>query len=89
MEWKSVEGYTLPEEVDTKSSPSTVYLHRNIEEVPNVDSEGNETEGVHWKYDEAQISKEDFALIGQAAVLANQAAMDETLAEILLNQMEG
>lgn len=88
MEWKTVEGYTLPEEVDTKSSPSTVYLHKNIVEVPNVDQEGNETGGVHWKYEEAQIAKEDFAFIGQATVLANQAAMDETLAEILLNQME-
>ena len=90
MEWKQIEGYQTerPAEVDTTSSRSTVYLRRNIEEVPNVDQDGEETGGTHWRYEETGIAKEDFAFIGQATVLANQAAMDETLAEILLNQME-
>lgn len=90
MEWKQIEGYQpkRPAEVDTESSPTTIYLRRNIIEVPNVDMDGEETEGTHWAYEEMQMPKEDFAIISQAATLANQRAMDETMAEILLNQLE-
>lgn len=90
MEWKRVEGYQdkRPEEVDTTSSPSTVYLRRNISEITNRDAEGRETEGTHWQYDETQLSRQEFSIISQALTLENQRAMDETLAEILLNQLE-
>lgn len=85
MEWKTVEGYqeTRPKEADMESSPTTVYLRRNITAVPN-----EEDGGTHWHYEEAEISRSDFAAV-QAVVIDNQKAMDETLAEILLNQMEG
>ena len=88
MEWKQIEGYQAerPAEVDTTSSRSTIYLRRNIEEVPNVDPDGTENEGTHWRYEEVQIAVEDFGFISQVLAMENQRAMDETLAEILLNQ---
>lgn len=89
MEWKQVEGYQpeRPKEVDAESSPTTVYLRRDIESVPNVE-DGVETEGTHWQYEEAQLTKEEFAAVAYAKILENQKSMDATLADILLNQME-
>lgn len=63
MKYQIVEGYqtTKPLEVDTISSNYTVYLRKNIHTVPNVDFEGKPTEGTHWQYEEAKLSKADYA----------------------------
>lgn len=84
MEWKTVEGYqeARPKEIDMESSPTTVYLRRNVTKVKNA-----EGEGTHWRYEEAEISRNDTAAI-QTVLFEKQKAMDEVLAEILLNQME-
>lgn len=58
--WKEVVG-TQPEkplEVDTTSSPSTVYLRKNIREEERVDAEANITNV--WVYDEAQLTPEEY-----------------------------
>ena len=57
--WKQVTGsqQNRPDEVDTTSSPSTVYLRRNIEQVEIT--QGGETISV-WKYDEAQLTREEY-----------------------------
>ena len=62
LEWKTHEGYQeeQPLEVDTESSPTTVYFRRNIEEVPNVGSDGEEAEGTHWRYEEAELTRDEY-----------------------------
>lgn len=62
MEWKQIEGYQSekPAEVDTASSPTTVYLRRNITAVPNVDMDGKATEGTHWRYEETQMPQDEY-----------------------------
>ncbi len=62
LQWKQHEGFQAerPLEEDTTSSPTTVYLRRNIEEVPNVDPDGQETGGTHWRYDEAELTLEEY-----------------------------
>lgn len=64
MEYKTVEGYQSerPFEIDEISSKTTVYLRRNIEEVPNIDTDGNPSEGTHWRYEEAQLTKEEYKI---------------------------
>ncbi len=54
--FRSVEGYQPepPDELDTESSPDIVYLRKDIEEV-------EDTEGTHWKYMEAQLTREEYA----------------------------
>ena len=91
MNWKEVEGYQpeRPLETDTESSPTTVYLRRNIREIPNKDMEWNDTEETHWIYEECEIKKEDFNVIAQAVTIENQNFQKEVLAEILLNQIKG
>lgn len=62
--WKEHEGYQQekPLSVDTDSSPTTVYLRRNIREVPNIGPDGEEGEGTHWKYEEAELTPDEYAL---------------------------
>lgn len=62
MEYRTVEGFQTekPKTIDTESSKTTVYLRKNIVSVPNVDMDGLETDGTHWQYDEAQLTKEEY-----------------------------
>lgn len=54
-EWKRSESNTRPEEIDTTSSESTVYLRRYIEEEERE-------EGIFFVYEECQISKEEWII---------------------------
>lgn len=60
--FKTVEGYQeeKPKLVDLTSSKGNVYLRKNIVEVPNLDAEGNELDTVHYKYDEAFLTLEEY-----------------------------
>ena len=57
--WKNVTGCqpNKPDEVDTTSSPTTVYLRRNIQQKEITQDE--ETITV-WAYEEAQLTKEEY-----------------------------
>ena len=62
VQFKSVEGFQeeRPLELDFVSSAGNVYMRRNITEVPNVDQDGEETEGTHWKYEECILTVEEY-----------------------------
>jgi outer membrane PBP1 activator LpoA protein len=44
-----------------------VYLRKNIEAVPNVDSDGT-----HWRMDEAQLTKDQYAQYQQVRAAAEE-----------------
>ncbi len=56
--------------------------------VPNVDLDGKETEGTHWRYDERQLTREEFGAVAYEKLFDVLKNMDEAIAEVLLNQME-
>lgn len=60
--WKLVENSdsVKPAEIDRASSDAVVYVRKDFVEVPNMDPEGGEGEGTHWKYLENEIAKEDW-----------------------------
>ena len=87
MRFVYTESAVKPDEIDATSSRSKVYIRKNIREVEKKLMDGETYTA--WGYDEAVITHEQFASYSQALTLEKQAAMDETLAEILLNQMEG
>lgn len=66
--WKTVENSSSvkPDAIDRTSSQAVVYVRKDFEEVPNVDEEGNPTQGTHWKYKEQTIPKEDWAAYEKA-----------------------
>lgn len=57
--WKKVTGCQpqKPLEVDTVSSPTTVYLRKNINQTEISSEEGS---GRMWEYEEAQLTKEEY-----------------------------
>ena len=63
-DWKKVTGTQpdKPEEVDRTSSPSTVYLRKNIEQVTReVEGNDGKIQTVNeWQYDEKEMTVEEY-----------------------------
>ena len=63
-DWKKVTGTQpdKPEEVDRTSSPSTVYLRKNIEQVTReVEGNDGKMQTVNeWQYDEKEMTVEEY-----------------------------
>lgn len=53
------ESDTMPEEIDTSSSPTTVYLRKNIHAEERKDPETGETRTV-FVYDEAKMPRQEY-----------------------------
>lgn len=63
-DWKKVTGTQpdKPEEVDRTSSPSTVYLRKNIEQVTREveGSDGKMQTVTEWQYDEKEMTVKEY-----------------------------
>lgn len=58
LDFYKAESTVEPDEVDAVSSPTTVYIRKNIRQDTVQDVDGNEF--TVWKYDEAKVSRQDF-----------------------------
>ena len=78
-EWKKVSSKQkeFPVEVDRRSSPTTVYLRRNIEQVTVMDRETGKAV-TEWQYEEKQMNKEEYA-----DMLLTQMATEDMKAMVL------
>lgn len=74
--WKEVTGTqpNKPAELDTASSPNTVYLRRNIRQTEITS--GEETIQV-WKYEEAQLSKAEYEEYVELSQIFNTPQMEK------------
>lgn len=78
-DWKKVIGSERPEEVDRTSSPTTVYLRRNIEQVQKeVDGIDGEMQTTEWQYEEMEMSIAEYN-----SMLLMQKVVSENTAEII------
>jgi hypothetical protein len=59
LDYYQSESDTMPEEIDTTSSPTTVYFHKNIRTEDRTDPETGETRTV-FVYDEANVPRRDY-----------------------------
>ena len=61
-DWKKVTGTQLdkPEEIDRTSSPLTVYLRKNIEQVTREVEGSNGEMATEWQYDEKEMTVEEY-----------------------------
>lgn len=59
LDYKKVESDTMPDEIDTMSSPTTVYLRKNIRAEERQDIETKTTKTV-YVYDEATIPRDEY-----------------------------
>lgn len=67
-----------PQLVDITSSPTTVYLRKNIKAV-EVEDEMTGSNRIEYHYDEAAISKDEYIDILRAQIEDNEAVLAETL----------
>lgn len=78
------EQETRPEELDFTSSPTTVFIRRNIEEVERTDPETGETKTM-YAFDEIQMPKADYI----KTLHDRQDETDEALQELILATFGG
>lgn len=93
MEWRKTTGTqtTQPAVLDLDSSPSTVYIRKNITKATVRDAEGVKVPV--WKYDEAAISRAEYekneAIYSELVVMIEQqAANDSIYSDVLLQQAD-
>lgn len=79
MEFYKSEGLSRPVEIDFKSSPTTVFIRKNIEEIQKTDEETGET-FTAYQYDEARVSKADYI----AMLKERQDETDAAMLELIL-----
>lgn len=60
MNWRKSESGIRPDEIDTTSSKTSVFLRRNIRETMRADEESGE-ETTFYEYEEAILTKEEYA----------------------------
>lgn len=70
MDWHKSESTARPDEVDTTSSKTTVFLRRNIKEVQRK-NEISENETIYYEYEEAKLTKEEYEKYLQVAEAVN------------------
>ena len=78
MTYYKVTSNDYPQLVDITSSPTTVYLRKNVQEVEVENPETKETH-TEYRYDEASLTKDEYIALLQAQI----ADVEETVAEIL------
>ena len=80
MNYYKVTSNDYPQLVDITSSPTTVYLRKNVtsEEVENPETKGTHTE---YRYDEVAISKDEYINM----LHEQQEVTDEALQELILS----
>ena len=63
------ESTVRPDDVDTSSSPTTVYIRSNIRQEICTDADGNEF--TVWRYDEAKVPKDEYNQYMQEKIQAD------------------
>lgn len=58
--WKKSESKIMPQLIDDTSSPTTVYIRKNVEEV--VRKNENRDDETIYVYDEQEVKKEDWEI---------------------------
>lgn len=60
IKWRKAEGTQAekPKEIDTESSPSCIYIRRNI--TRQTRNQDNNEETTYWSYDEAKLTRDEY-----------------------------
>lgn len=72
------ESQIRPKTIDFESSPTTVYIRKNIEELTRTDPETRQANTI-YQYDEATISKTDYISVLHTKQEESDAALQELI----------
>lgn len=78
MTFYKSESTVRPKLIDFESSPTTVYIRKNIERITKEDPETHETQSF-YEYDEAKVSKTDYISILHTKQEESDAALQELI----------
>lgn len=75
-DWKTVTGTQTerPVEVDRKSSPTTVYLRKNIRQIEQKEADNSEQTVNVWRYEELELTVQEY----ESMVLMQQVVSENT-----------
>ena len=83
-DWRKVTGTQTerPKEVDMESSPTTVYMRRNIEQIEKK-QENAEEKVKEWQYEEKEMSRAEYEsmLLIQQVVSENTSGIVESVTQ--------
>ena len=90
-EWKKITG-TQPEcpaDVDAASSPTTVYLRRNVKQITQTDEDGESVQ--MWEYEEREMTMAEYSDMlaslespGTKMIMQSLSALELSMEEIAL-----
>lgn len=80
LKWIKSKSTVKPKEIDYESSPTTVYVRKNIVETEDKDEFGQAT--IFFEYDEAQLTHEEYQLYAAEKTQKDSAKIMKTLADI-------
>lgn len=97
-DWKTITGSQTeqPAEIDKTSSPTTVYLRKNIEQVEKEDTNGEKV--TLWQYDEREMTTAEYenmllmqqvvsehatSIVDSVTSFQKEAAIDEYTAQLI------
>lgn len=79
VKWNKAESTEYPSELDTNTSPGTIYVRRNIREVERETESGTV---LFYEYDEAKMTQTEFTVYTAQINSENILAIMEALTEI-------
>lgn len=87
MQWYKTNGY-METVIEVEQTPTCLFVRKNIERVEDIDPmTGNVI--VHWRYDEAKTTPEEYALYLNAVEAARDVSQDSDTAKILAALLGG
>ena len=79
LKWEKAESTEYPNELDTSTSPNTIYVRRNIREVERESESGTV---LFYEYEEAKMTPAEFTVYASQINSENILAIMEALTEI-------
>lgn len=87
MEWYKSNGYGETV-IEVEKTPTCLFVRKNIERVEEID-EMTGAVSVHWRYDEAKTTPEEYELYLNAVEAAKDVSQDSDTSKILAALLGG
>lgn len=81
LNWVKSKSSVFPKETDYESSPTTVYIRRDIKEVPEKNDDGETT--VFYEYEEAKLTHEEYSIYVAEKTMEDNVFIKQTLEKIV------
>jgi len=81
LNWIKSRSSVFPKETDYESSPTTVYVRRNIKEMQEKNDDGSTV--IFYEYEEAKLTHEEYSIYAAEKTMEDNASIKQVLADML------